>query len=83
VPGYQGYVPSVKSENLFGKSYARMTGASINKELNQGADLPPKERFKSMQQNEFAHTNFRRLVKDQEPAENRDKQDANNFTDAE
>ena len=34
IPGYQGYVPQIASENLFGKSFAKTTGAAINKEYN-------------------------------------------------
>ena len=36
VPGYAGYVPQIKSENLFGKSFAKTTGAAINAEYNKG-----------------------------------------------
>lgn len=47
VPGYQGFVPQIKSENLYGKSFARITGKAINHEYNQGADPPQKERFET------------------------------------
>lgn len=33
IPGYQGYVPNVKAENLIGQSYAKITGQAINKEF--------------------------------------------------
>ena len=36
IPGYQGYVPQIKSENLFGKSFAKTTGSAINAEYNKG-----------------------------------------------
>ena len=29
IPGYCGYVPSIKSENAFGESYGKTTGASV------------------------------------------------------
>lgn len=32
VPGYQGFVPSIRSENIFGKSFARGTATAINHE---------------------------------------------------
>jgi hypothetical protein len=47
IPGYQGYVPNVKAENLLGKSYARVTGQAINKEFVQGNDIPVTQRFAS------------------------------------
>ena len=28
--GYCGYVPSIKSENAFGESYGKTTGASVS-----------------------------------------------------
>ena len=33
VPGYQGYVPSIKSENLYGKTFSKQTSIAINKEF--------------------------------------------------
>lgn len=45
IPGYQGFVPQIKSENLFGKNFARTTSKAINKEYNPGANPPQKERF--------------------------------------
>jgi hypothetical protein len=36
VPGYSGFVPQVKSENLYGKSFAKVTGNAINKEFENG-----------------------------------------------
>ena len=29
IPGYSGYVPSIKAENHFGESYGKATGASV------------------------------------------------------
>jgi hypothetical protein len=45
IPGYAGYVPQVKSENLFGKSFAKTTGSAINAEYNKGQKPPLNERF--------------------------------------
>ena len=83
VPGYAGYVPQVKSENLYGKSFAKATGASINGEYLRGASPTKKERFTTENQKEFAKDNFRRLKDDIEPAEIKDQIDAANFHDAE
>ena len=46
--GYCGYVPGVKSENVFGESYGKTSGASGNGEINRGFDLASEEKFKSM-----------------------------------
>ncbi len=54
VPGYTGHVHSVVSENLHGRSYARTTASSLNRQLSKGNDISPQERFKSMAQSEFS-----------------------------
>jgi hypothetical protein len=53
VPGYSGYVPQVKSENLFGKSFAKITGAAINAEYAKGQMPSQKERFGTVAGQEF------------------------------
>ena len=83
IPGYSGYVPQIKSENLFGKSFARATGAAINGEYNKGQSPPLDERFTTLSQAEFGKENFRRLKHDVEPAELKDQRDAAEFHDAE
>jgi hypothetical protein len=83
VPGYKGYVPSIKCENLFGKSFANTTGAAINKEFEQGIGFTEKERFISQNKKEFGASNFRNLKNTVEPAEMKDQVDASNFHDAE
>lgn len=83
VPGYAGYVPQVKSENLFGKSFAKTTGSAINGEYNKGQQPPLNERFQTMQQVEFGKENYRRLKDTTDPAESKDIVDASQFHDAE
>ena len=83
IPGYAGYVPQIKSENLFGKSFAKTTGSAINGEYNKGQQPPLNERFQTYQQAEFGKDNFRRLKEDMEPAELKDQVDASQFHDAE
>ena len=72
IPGYQGYVPNVKCENLFGRSYAKITGSAINHEFIKGNSLPPKDRFTTQNGIEFNKTNFRRIREGPEPAEVKD-----------
>ena len=83
IPGYQGYVPAIKSENIYGKSFARATGQAINKEFVLGFGLPVKERFRTQTAAEYNKTNFRRIKDTMEPAHVKDQQDAGNFQDAE
>lgn len=84
IPGYKGYIPGVKSENIFGKSYARSTSTAINKEYIAGSALPVVERFKTTVQSEFNKENFRRIMNhSQTPADQKDLRDAANFNDAE
>jgi len=37
----------VASENLYGKSFAKTTGKSINKEYSAGVTLPAKENYQT------------------------------------
>jgi hypothetical protein len=53
VPGYAGFVPQVKSENLVGKSFANISGAAINGEFVKGHNPPVQERFKTMYETEY------------------------------
>lgn len=32
VPGYSGYVPGARSENIYGKTYGRVTEESTNRQ---------------------------------------------------
>jgi hypothetical protein len=83
IPRYAGFVPQIKSENLYGKSFAKITGAAINTEYEKGQMPSQKERFVTTTGNEFNKGNFRRLKEDVDPAEARDLQNAANFHDAE
>jgi hypothetical protein len=47
IPGYAGYIPQVSSENLYGKSFAKTTGKSINGEYNVGFSHPVKDTFQT------------------------------------
>jgi ABC-type Mn2+/Zn2+ transport system ATPase subunit len=82
-PFWFGYVPQIKSENLFGKSFAKTTAAAINGEYNKGQQPPLNERFETLAQAEFNKNNFRRLKTDMEPSELKDQVDASQFHDAE
>ena len=38
VPGYQGYVPQLKSENVFGSTYGKTTTAQKGGQISAGFD---------------------------------------------
>ena len=83
IPGYQGYIPQVTSENLYGKSFAKTTGKAINGEYKAGFEHPVKETYTTEAAAEFSKDNFRALKEEIEPAEIKDINDAYNFHDAE
>ena len=83
VPGYAGYIPQIKSENLIGKSFASTSGAAINGEYVKGHVPPEADRFKTVYAAEFKKEQFRRLNGATEPAEMKDCADAGEFHDAE
>lgn len=47
IPGYQGYIPSIYSENKFGESYGKETAESLAGTIPKGADVPPHVRYTS------------------------------------
>jgi hypothetical protein len=47
VPGYAGHIPGVKSENLYGNTFGRVTGQSYNKQYYTGKDFPDEKRYES------------------------------------
>ena len=53
IPGYSGYVPSIKSENIHGSTYGRTTKQSENGIFAKGMDQPSSLRFTSTNQANF------------------------------
>ena len=41
IPGYKGYVKSIKSENMFGKTYGKITDMIANDKYHIGPDVQP------------------------------------------
>jgi hypothetical protein len=64
IPGYAGYVPQIKSENLYAKSFAKTTAGAINGEYVKGTEPPAIDRFTTTNAAEFGKNNFRRLKAD-------------------
>lgn len=53
IPGYGGYIPGVKSENVYGKTYGKTTYASSAGAFERGIDLAPHVKFQSTMKSEF------------------------------
>ena len=53
IPGYMGYVPSIKSENKFGESYGKETSESLSGAIPKGSDAPPHVRYTSISREKF------------------------------
>lgn len=90
VPGYQGYVPSIKSENLYGQTYGKSTSNAINGDFprDPGVGKPPigsgVDRYKTQNKADYTKENFRRIRNDTyEPADIIDKIDQMNLQDEE
>ena len=50
MPGYQGYVPSIKSENVFGSTFGTTTKAQKEGRIKAGFDCDNGERYQSVAQ---------------------------------
>lgn len=55
IPNYQGFIPSVKAENLYGKTYSKITETTALGNFIKGKSLPPEERFKSVNKENFTN----------------------------
>ncbi len=53
--GYQGYIPRVRPENMFGKTYGKLTYMALNGQTFPGNSPPTDERFKSIAQGSFVN----------------------------
>ena len=59
--GYSGYVPGIKSENVFGESYGKTSTQANNGQIQRGFDLEASEKYKSISQSTYQ--NQRELYK--------------------
>ncbi|KAL4439292.1 hypothetical protein ABPG74_016955 [Tetrahymena malaccensis] len=53
IPGYAGYIPGIRSENMYGKTYGKITYMSVTNQHHKGPDLPPDLRYTSTVKGEF------------------------------
>jgi hypothetical protein len=47
VPGYVGYIPAVKSENLYAKTYGKITENCSRGHYHKGIELPSEAKYTS------------------------------------
>ena len=57
IPGYQGYVKSIKSENMFGKTFGKITDKIALDDQHTGPDVEPIMRYTSMNRLAFCDLN--------------------------
>ena len=53
IPGYQGYIHSVKAENLYGETYGKTTFKSSVGEFPKGLDVDPIDKYRSVHRDQF------------------------------
>ena len=67
IVGYCGYVPSIKSENVFGESYGKTTSSSVGGAIDKGFEMSAQEKFKSI--SAIKYTNQNELTRQMRPAD--------------
>lgn len=63
VPGYVGYIPAVKSENLYAKTYGKITENCNKGNYYKGIELPTEVKYTSTTKDTYVHPN---KIKEQE-----------------
>ena len=53
--GYQGFVAAIKSENMFGETFGKITSKSAHGEVHKGREVPPAERYKTVTMEHHKH----------------------------
>lgn len=66
VPGYVGYIPAVKAENLYAKTYGKITENCSKGSYNKGIELPNDVKYKSTTKDTYVNPN---TIKEQEALE--------------
>jgi hypothetical protein len=66
VPGYVGYIPAVKSENLYAKTYGKITENCNRGNYYKGIELPNEVKYTSTTKDTYVHPN---KIKEQELTE--------------
>ena len=53
IPGYGGYIPGIKSENVYGETYGKTSYASSAKTFPRGMEEPPHLKYDTTMKKEF------------------------------
>jgi len=72
VPGYTGFIPGVKAENVFSRTYANTSSSSFKNDIVRGHDPLPKDRFATIAADKFSPRSFRRIEQNPDFASRRD-----------
>eukprot|EP00826_Nyctotherus_ovalis_P064424 TRINITY_DN9449_c0_g1_i23.p1 TRINITY_DN9449_c0_g1~~TRINITY_DN9449_c0_g1_i23.p1 ORF type:complete len:258 (+),score=57.56 TRINITY_DN9449_c0_g1_i23:41-814(+) len=76
IPLYQGFVPSIGTENIMARSFGRCTKTAIVGHHPKGFDLPAENKYLSTYRKKFSEKKNRRLIAEPEMArEGKDQRD--------
>lgn len=57
IPGYVGYIPGVKSENLYAKTYGKITENCAKQNFPKGIEMPVEIKYKSTTKDTYVEPN--------------------------
>ena len=72
LPGYTGFIPGVKAENVFSTTYSTNTANSFANNIARGVESSPDERFKTVCADKFSPYSNRRIIDNKDFASKRD-----------
>lgn len=71
LPGYTGFIPGVKAENVFSHTYSHATNASFDSKIPRGYN-EQSMRYTTVTTEKFSPASFRRIQEDKDKASRRD-----------
>jgi len=71
LPGYTGFIPGVKAENVFSQTYSHATNASFDKKIPRGYN-EQSMRYTTVTGEKFSPGSFRRIQEDDKHQSKRD-----------
>ena len=72
VPGYTGFIPGVKAENVFSTTYANNCNKSFREVIPRGHDPKGSQRYNTVSNEKFSPRSFRRIIENKDMASRRD-----------
>lgn len=60
IPGYQGHVPSLTSEGLFAKSFAKLSSNCLEERVDKGFIVDEKHRLNTINRQEYSQPDLRK-----------------------